>query len=152
MQFLDLPVWEQAFRGLMAMLCQLIYPVMSFLYDLFNNVSQINILTSSDVQPIYQRITMILTIVMVFYITFQFVKYVVQPDTMTDKEKGAGNIIVKMVIVVVLIAFVPKIFEMAYDVQNAIIKKNVISKVILGPQAIADESNLGSSFSSNNSF
>ncbi len=148
MLFLDLPFWRQALRGIMATLCDFIYSIMSFFYDLFNNVSQINILTSADVQPIYQRITMILTIVMVFYITFQFVKYVVQPDAMTDKEKGAGNIVYKMVIVIVLIAFVPKIFEIAYDVQNAIISKNVISKVILGPQASMDEENLGSGFAS----
>ena len=147
MQFLDLPVWRSAIRGLMAVLCNLIYSVMSFFYDLFNNISQINILSTSDVQPIYQRLTMILTIVMVFYITFQFVKYIVQPDSMTDKEKGAGNIIYKMIIVVALIAFVPKIFEMAYDLQNAIISKNVISKVILGPQAMTNEENLGAAFS-----
>ena len=122
MQFLDLPFWRQALRGIMAMLCNLIYSVMSFFYDLFNNISQINILTSTDVQPIYQRVTMILTIVMVFYITFQFVKYVVQPDVMTDKEKGAGNIVYKMVIVIVLIAFVPKIFSkfLSYKISELI--------------------------------
>lgn len=147
MLFLEMPFWRSAIRGLMAALCDLIYSVMSFFYDLFNNISQINILSTSDVQPIYQRITMILTIVMVFYITFQFVKYIVEPNAMTDKEKGAGNILYKMIIVIVLIAFVPKIFEIAYDVQKAIISKNVISKVILGPQAISDEENLGAAFS-----
>lgn len=147
MLFLEMPFWRSAIRGLMAALCDLIYSVMSFFYDLFNNISQINILSTSDVQPIYQRITMILTIVMVFYITFQFVKYIVEPNAMTDKEKGAGNILYKMIIVIVLIAFVPKIFEIAYDVQKAIISKNVISKVILGPQAISDEDNLGAAFS-----
>lgn len=147
MQFLDLEFAERAFRTLMALLCQAIYPVMSFLYELFNNVSQINILSTEDVQPIYQRVTMILTIVMIFYVTFQFVKYIVQPEGLTDKEKGAGKIVYKMIIVVILIAFVPKIFEIAYKLQDAIISKNVISKVILGPQAVKDESDLGSSFS-----
>lgn len=147
MQFLELDFIEAGLRTLMAFLCKVIYPVMSFLYELFNNVSQINILSTEDVQPIYQRITMILTIVMIFYVTFQFVKYIVQPEGLTDKEKGAGKIVYKMIIVVILIAFVPKIFEMAYDVQNAIISKNVISKVILGPQAVKDDGELGSSFS-----
>lgn len=146
MQFLDLPFWEGAFRGLMALLCKFIYPVISFLYKLFINISQIRILESEQIQPIYQRITMILTIVMVFYITFQFVKYVVQPDTMTDKEKGAGNIVFKLIIVVILIAFVPKIFEMAYKIQHVIVKENVISKVIIGPQ-VTDETDLGRNFS-----
>lgn len=147
MQFLELSTAEKAIRILMAVLCKMIYPIISFLYDLFNNVSQINILSLEDVKPIYNRITIILTIVMVFYITFQFVKYIVQPQEMTDKEKGAGKIVYKMIMVIVLIAFVPRIFEIGYKVQNAIISKNVISKVILGPQAINDESNLGSSFS-----
>ena len=147
MQFLELDFIEAGLRTLMAFLCKVIYPVMSFLYELFNNVSQINILSTEDVQPIYQRITMILTIVMIFYVTFQFVKYIVQPEGLTDKEKGAGKIVYKMIMVVILIAFVPKIFEMAYDVQHAIISKNVISKVILGPQAVKDDGELGSSFS-----
>ncbi len=146
MQFLDLPWWQQVSRGLMTWLSEFIYSIMGFFYELFNIVTETNILSSKDVQPIYQRMTMILTIVMVFYITFQFVKYVVQPDSMTDKEKGAGNIVYKMVIVIVLIAFVPKIFEMAYKVQNVIINKSVIPKVILGPQASIDEENLGPSF------
>lgn len=147
MQFLELDIIEAGLRTLMAFLCKVIYPVMSFLYELFNNVSQINILSTENVQSIYQRITMILTIVMIFYVTFQFVKYIVQPEGLTDKEKGAGKIVYKMIMVVVLIAFVPKIFEIAYDVQHAIISKNVISKVILGPQAAKDDGELGSSFS-----
>ena len=146
MLFLDLPFWESAFRGIFALLCKAIYPIISILYKLFINITQIRILQSGQIEPIYQRITMILTIVMVFYITFQFVKYVVQPDNMTDKEKGAGNIVYKMVIVIVLIAFVPDIFNAAYDIQNVIVKENVISKVIIGPQ-VTDETDLGTNFS-----
>lgn len=146
MQFLDLAFWDEAFRGLMALLCRAIYPIISLLYNLFNNITQIRILNSEQIEPIYQRITMILTIVMVFYITFQFVKYVVQPDSMTDKEKGAGNIVYKMIIVIVLIAFVPQIFNAAYEIQHTIVKENVISKVILGPQTV-EGTDLGGNFS-----
>ena len=146
MQFLDLAFWDAAFRGLMALICRFIYPIISFLYSLFANITQIRILDSSQIEPIYQRITMILTIIMVFYITFQFVKYVVQPDSLTDKEKGASNIVYRMIIVIVLIAFVPKIFNAAYEIQHIIVKENVISKVILGPQATS-ETDLGANFS-----
>lgn len=131
MQFLDLSLWQRAIRGLMAMLCQLVYPLISWLYDLFMNISKVNILTG-ELQPIYQRVTMILTIIMIFYVTFEFVKFVVQPDGITDKEKGAGNIIYKMIAVVVLIAFVPTIFTWAYKLQGAIVDKGIIGKVIIG--------------------
>ena len=112
------------------------------------NVAKVNILSSDQVKPIYQRVTMILTIIMIFYVTFEFVKYVIQPEAMTDKEKGASKIVQKMVIVVVLIAFVPTIFSTAYRLQNSIIGNQVFSKVILGKQNVNSQE-FGRNFSAN---
>lgn len=133
-------------RWLGAGLCNIIYFLISRLFQLFMIVSQLNILSSDEIGPIYERITLILTIVMVFYITFEFVKYVVQPDAMTDKEKGVGNIVKRMIIAIVLIAFVPRIFTMAYDIQNKLITNQVFSKIILGEKNI-DFDTFGSTFS-----
>jgi hypothetical protein len=132
MLLLDIGIFEQAIRAIMAVICDLIYTLIAFLYQLFMVISRLNILSSDSIAPIYQRITMILTIVMTFYITFEFVKYAIQPDTFTDKEKGFGNILQRIVMVVVLIAFVPTIFSLAYKLQNRIIESQVITKVILG--------------------
>lgn len=126
--------------------CNLIYWLISKFFQLFMIVSQLNILSSADIEPIYQRVTLILTIVMTFYITLEFIKYVVQPDAMTDKEKGVGNIITRIIIAIVLIAFVPKIFTIAYDVQNKLISNQVFSKVFLGETNTNFET-FGSSFS-----
>lgn len=123
-------------RTLCAWLCQAIYWLIAGLYDLFMNISRVELLTNDDIQPIYQRVTMILTIVMVFYVTFQAVKFVIQPDGFSDKEKGASKIVLKMVGVVLLIAFVPQIFSGAYWVQNKIFDNQVIPKVILGKSSV----------------
>ena len=129
----DFNVWLPIiFRSIGAGVCNLIYWLISKFFQLFMIISQLNILSSTDIEPIYQRVTLILTIVMTFYITLEFIKYVVQPDAMTDKEKGVGNIITRIIIAIVLIAFVPKIFTMAYDVQNKLISNQVFSKVFLG--------------------
>lgn len=133
-------------RYIGAGLCNIIYGLISRLFQLFMIISQLNILSSDEIQPIYQRITLILTIVMVFYITFQFVKYIVEPDAMTDKEKGVGNIVKRILIAIVLIAFVPKIFTIAYDVQNKLITNQVFSKVLLGEANIKFDT-FGSAFS-----
>ena len=82
---------------------------------------------------------------MVFYITFEFVKYTVSPDTFSDKEKGAGKLIYKIIIVIMLIAFMPTIFSTAYDFQHRIIKSQVFSKIILGHENW-DYASYGSSF------
>ena len=96
------------------------------------NLSSVRLLTQSDIKPIYQRVTIILTIVMVFYVTLEVVKYVLDPDKMTDKEKGASKVVQKMIIVIMLIAFVPTIFDLAYTLQNSLVKNQIFSKIILG--------------------
>jgi len=144
----QLDLWHKAIRGIGAILCNFIYSLISLLYQLFMTVSRLNILSSDTIAPIYQRVTMILTIVMTFYITFEFVKYILEPDKMTDKEKGVGNILTRMVVVVVLIAFVPQMFTLAYKAQNIIIENQVFSKVILGKKSV-DYNTIGNDFSAN---
>ena len=136
---------EPALRYLCALLCRIIYPLIATMYELFVNISRLNIIGVVQVEQIYQRITLILAIIMVFYVTFEFVKYVVQPDKISDKEAGAGNIVKKLILVILLIAFVPKIFELGYELQSMLIKKNVISKIVLG-YSEENVHNLGNGF------
>lgn len=133
------------FNVIWGYLCSLIYGFIVVLFNLFTSMTQLDILEQSTINGIYQRITMIMTIVMVFYITFEFVKYVVSPDTIIDKEKGAGNIVKRIIISIVLIAFIPNIFSIAMDLQDKIIKTNVISKVIFGQEDF-DYKTAGSNF------
>ena len=72
MAFLDLSFMDKALRTLCGVLCDLIYWLIARMYELFMTVARLNIL-SGKLGPIYQRVTMILTIVMTFYITFEFV-------------------------------------------------------------------------------
>ena len=148
MLFLKLDAITVALRKVGAVICDFLYTIISLLYQLFTGIARLDILSTVAIKPIYQRVTMILTIVMVFYITFEFVKYTIQPDTFTDKEKGAGNLLQRIVIVVVLIALVPTIFEYAMKLQNRVIETQVISKVIIGNTG-TDYKSFGSEFSSN---
>ena len=135
-------------RDLWATLCQLIYRLIAWLFELFISIAQVDFLSQDSIKEVYKRITMIFTIIMVFYITFELVKYVVQPDAMTDKEKGAGNIAKKIIIVIVLIAFTPEVFSLAYKAQNVLLKNQIISKIVLGKQNI-EMSTYGRSFAAN---
>lgn len=133
------------FNVIWGLLCSLIYGFIVVLFNLFTSMTQLDILEQSTINGIYQRITMIMTIVMVFYITFEFVKYVVSPDTIIDKEKGAGNIVKRIIISILLIAFIPNIFSIAMELQDKILKTNVISKVIFGQEDF-DYKTAGSNF------
>lgn len=132
MLLLKVGVVARVLRSLAAFICSALYKLIAATYQLFMTISKLNVLSSDEIAPIYQRITMILTIVMTFYITFEFVKYSIQPETMTDKDKGVGNILQRIVLVVMMIAFVPTIFRLALGLQNRIIEDQIITKVLLG--------------------
>lgn len=139
---------EKMLRSLCAWICKIIYPLIAKFFQLFITIAQLDVLSSDTVQPIYQRITMILAIVMIFFVTFEFIKYIIEPDQFSDKEKGASKIVYKMIAVVVLIAFVPKMFTWAYKVQNVVIENQVFSKVILGKVNV-DSKAFGNNFATN---
>lgn len=133
------------FNIIWSVLNNIIYGLIVVIFRIFTNLSQIDILSEDQTNGIYQRVTMIITIVMVFYITFEFVKYVVQPDTISDKEKGVGKMATRIVVAILLIAFMPTIFNLGMRLQNKILSTNIISKVIFG-QDDFDFKDAGSNF------
>lgn len=143
---------EKLFNLIFLLLCQIIYPFISTMFTIFTNItgSLTNGAYADDVQAIISRVIMILTIVMTFYIVFEFVKYTVKPDSITDKEKGAMPLFARIIIAVLLLAFVPRIFTFASELQHKIVDTNVIGRVILGTTE-GDESieSLGKDFSGN---
>lgn len=131
----DFPNPGDIARTIGGLLCRFIYELIVNLYNLFINIAQVSFIKQGDLNLIYRKITLILTMVMVFYVTFETVKYVIQPDTMTDKERGAGKIVTKMILVVLLIAMVPTIFEYSRKLQKGILDSNLISNIFLNTQS-----------------
>lgn len=114
-------------------LCQIIYPLLSWIFSVFTKLYSVNnILLEGKIHEIYSRVTIIITIIMAFYITFEFVKYTVSPDTITDKEKGAVPLFVRIILVIIMLAFVPTIFSVAQEFQLKVLNSNVIPRVIMG--------------------
>lgn len=120
------------FNVIWGLLCSIVYGLIVLAFNLFTEISQLDLLSADKVNGIYQRLTMIITIVMVFYITFEFIKYVISPDTISDKEKGAGKIVTRIVTAILLIAFVPTIFSWGYKLQQKILDTDVIPVVVFG--------------------
>lgn len=129
-------------RKVAGSICNAIYSLISILFDVFYSLANIRILNAgtmvdgvwhdAPITIIYKRITLLLGIIMVFYVTFQFIKYVLEPDTFSDKEKGGEKLVFKLIAVVVLMGTVPTIFDKAYDIQRLILNSHLIDKVLIG--------------------
>lgn len=122
----------KAFRTLMLMLCNLVYSMIIFFFNIFEKIGTANVVSDTYIMEVYKRVGLILGLFMLFRITFSAIQYVINPDLLMDKKTGVGNIVKKAFLVVVLLGTTPYLFQLAFKVQNLIIEEQVISKVLVG--------------------
>lgn len=120
-----------AIRTLFLSLCAAIYKLIVYTCDIFFSLGEAKILDDPTIQGIYTRVGLILGLFMVFRLTFAGIQYLIDPDTMLDKQKGIGNIVKKVLLVVLLLGSTQYIFKKAYEIQHLIIEDNVLSRIIL---------------------
>lgn len=123
----------------------LVYTLLGWVIEGIFNLSSI-VASQKVTEVIYTRIYTILAIFMVFKLTFSFIKYIVSPDAMMDKERGVGKIIARTLTMLAILIMLPTIFfksdifpgqnaPILTMLQNGVIK--TLPKIILG---ISDDS------------
>ena len=137
---------QDSLRTLMLDICSIIYRLIAFCFEVFYNLGTANLLNDDAVQKIISRFSLIIGIFMVFRVTFAFIQYIIDPDTMTDKNKGAGNIVKKIIIAIVLLGSTSFLFKFAFMAQEKILQSNVLEKIILSRDDV-DSSNFGTNLS-----
>lgn len=126
-----------AIRTFCFWLIEMIYRLMVNVYNLFDHLCNARILDNDILGEMSRRIGFILGLIMFFYIIFSFIQMVIDPDKITDKEKGAVSIIKKVVIVILMLALYNTFFDVLYGLQVKIVNSNVISNIIL-PYTVAE--------------
>lgn len=108
-----------------------IYGLIIDLYNMFSSLCTVRLLSNELLQELSQRIGYVLGVVMLFYVILSFIQMLLNPDVIMDKEKGAVSIIKKTIIVIVMLGAANFVFNTLYQVQNMVVKSNVISKLLL---------------------
>ena len=118
-------------RSIIFGLCEFIYDLIIKLYKFFTLLSTSRLLANDLTAQIAQRVGLILGIIMLFRVLFSFVQIIIEPDTLTDKDKGVGSIIKKVIIVIVMLGISTYAFDLLYRVESKIIESQVIAKILL---------------------
>lgn len=139
---------KQALRTFSCTVAAVIYNFIVDLYNVFMYTARAEILESSFIQVIYNKVGMILGIFMVFKLSFSLIQSLVDPSKFTDEKKGFGGIIKRSVISIVLLGITPSIFNMAFDLQNLVVGSanntdNIIYKLIVGKAPSKDAESFG---------
>lgn len=87
---------------------------------------------------IAHNVYVIIGIFALFRIAVILVNTIINPDKLTDKESGFGNVLGRFVITICLFVVVPFIFDASRTLQSKIMDNNYISKVIIGTNLTDD--------------
>ena len=105
-------------RGLFASIDYFIYSSIEWVTQGIFDISKLR--TDVDlVETVRQKIYIILGIFMLFKISASLINYMINPDQMTDKEKGATKLISRTIIMLAFLMMLPTIFEFLYRIQTA---------------------------------
>ena len=142
-----------ALRSLCFWLDGIIYKMIIYVYNWFMMLCQGRLLgedsMGSIIKTMTDRISLILGIVMFFIVAISFLRMILEPDKVSDREMGLGSIIKKVILVVIMLALSSTVFNLLYDVQSLLLGNNStgtnVIQNLFSPEVIApnEEGNYG---------
>lgn len=119
-------------RTFLSLFDRMVYWFIGLLISLFDQLATVQLFDDNIIGEFSKRIFFLVSVVMIFKVSFSIVKYIINPDTFSDKERGMGKVIQNVILVLVCLAGIGQVFTWAYDLQKRILSNHVIEKVILG--------------------
>lgn len=114
-----------------------IYWLIARLYELIVDLAYIRVFDDATLGDFYTRIYGLLSIVMLFKVTFSVISYILDPSKMSDKQQGFGKIITNILVMFVMLISCPVAFDMLYEAQDAILSDDIIPNFIFGDNGVS---------------
>lgn len=122
---------ENIFRSLFFFFDTIIYQFIVILYDFVILLAKQQVISSEEIENFGKNIYALLAIFMLFRLAFVLLNAIIDPDKLTG-EKGFTKIMTRVIQSLFLIVLIPFAFDFAYDLQNQIIDRNIMTRVIFG--------------------
>ncbi|MBO5095523.1 MAG: hypothetical protein J6B98_01445 [Bacilli bacterium] len=122
-------------RNIFFGLDKIVYWFIQVVYTIFMEIANTTIFSNEIFNEFENKVYALLGIFMLFKVSFSVLSYIVNPDEFTDKSKGMNKLITNILISLVLIIGVPIIFTQAMEIQQIILKDDVIPKLFSSAEA-----------------
>ena len=140
--------WVDVLRSICFFLDSLLVNFIGTFYNYFIQIINGKIFTQETISSIMNRLYVYIGIFVFFKLSIMLVKYISNPELVSDAKAGVNSLIKRVVFGLALILLVPTFFDIAMDLQDAIIADKVIEKVILSEEdyllAVASKEKMGS--------
>lgn len=111
---------------------KIIYYFIELVYSIINEVSRISILSQDSIEEFAIRIYFIIGIFILFKTMFSLITMFVNPDSFYDAKAGGGKLVRKIMTSLLLLAFVPTIFQLLFQFQAVVLDNNILPSIVLG--------------------
>lgn len=105
--------------------------IVNKLFDLIGMAADIDFINKFG-NGLLDRIYIFVGIFVLFKAAIIVIRYVINPDELLDKKKGAQKFIINILISLGLITAGPTIFDQMFNVQAIILNENVLGKIVFG--------------------
>lgn len=135
-----LKMLHDAIRGLFFAIDNIVYSLIPNLYKLIIHLANVDLFSGNDtVKALMNRVYILVGVFMLFKLAFSVLNYIVDPAAFSDKSKGFGNLVKRVLIALILLVSIPWIFGKVYEYQGKILESNVLPNLILGTQSNGTE-------------
>ena len=128
-----------------------IFKLVNYAYRIFLALAENNIFKQEDFASITSNIYRILSIVMLFILSYGILNKIVDPDNNKSGIDGK-KIFTNFIISIVLITLCPSIFQFAYGFQSAFLNSGIIGGIFTGNTSEVDSIHYGGINMSVNTF
>lgn len=118
--------------NLLLLIDGLIYDLIGSLFEIFDFLSKVNLFSNDVYSNIIRRIYVVLGLIMMFALAYSLLKAVINPDEFSKGETSFPKLIKNVVVSLAIIAVLPTIFTVAFNIQNSLLNENTIPKIVLG--------------------
>lgn len=126
----------KVFRFLFSWIDSLIAKLITMMYKLLMNLSELVLYSDDIIKVLGKRIGLILGIFMLFKLAISLINYMISPDKISDGKQGGGKLIINVGISLALLISINFIFKEAYRIQGVIVNSRIIEKVFFGNNGI----------------
>lgn len=109
-----------------------IYDLISSMFTIFNFLAKTDLFSNDLYGQIVRRMYVILGMIMMFALAYSLLKAVINPDEFSKGENSFPKLIKNVVISLGIIAVLPTVFTVAFNIQNSILNYDTIPKLVLG--------------------
>ncbi len=132
-------IWNVVNSGIHSILLwidSVVYWFAAQCYELFIKLASARIFEDNFFANFSNRIYAILGVFMLFYLAYNLLTAIVDPEKFTKGDKGVSKIATNLVVSLVILGFLPTVFSYAYRLQNYILASNMIGSLILGTDIV----------------